>query len=102
MKSQLKVLSAYTGAEDLKAALKDPQSKSLLWLEILFNDSLDWEANLKNPAVRSAYRKASIWYYHFRTMIEEASKRKPLKKFNGAWDQREYRRFLEALNFVSR
>ena len=102
MEHPLKVLRAYTGASDLKEALKDPKSSQMLWLEILFNDTFDWEANLKNPAVLSAYRKASIWYYNFRTMINLAKKRKPLKIFAGAWDEREYRKFLEVLNFVSR
>ena len=102
MEQTLTVLRAYTGASDLKEALEDPKSARMLWLEILFNDSFDWEAKLKNPAVFSAYRKASVWYYNFRTMVNLAKKRKPLKKFDGAWDKREYRKFLEVLNFVSR
>ncbi|OGR86610.1 MAG: hypothetical protein A3A86_07310 [Elusimicrobia bacterium RIFCSPLOWO2_01_FULL_60_11] len=102
MKPQLKVLTAYTGTEDLKSALKHPQSVKMLWLEILFNDSFNWESNLQNPIVRAAYRKASVWYHHFQTLIDRETHRKPLKKFEGNWDEREYRRFLEVLNFVSR
>jgi len=53
MKPRLRVLNAYTGTEDLKSALKNPQSVKMLWLEILFNDSFNWESNLKNPILKA-------------------------------------------------
>lgn len=95
------ILNHYTGARNIQGALKDPESLKLLWLEIVLNDSFNWEFYLKNPQILSAYKKACIWYHSFRTMIEQNKKRKPLKKMKGRWDPREYRKFVEALNFIS-
>jgi len=74
---------------------------SILWLEILLNDDIDWEGYLDIEKVRVAYNKACIWYSNFKTMIENYTGRKPLKIKKDRIDEREYRKFLEALNFVT-
>lgn len=101
MGQDLIVLPSYTGTKTLDEAFKDQKSLKLLWLEILFNDSIEWEFYLPDPIVRSSYDKASIWYSHFRNMIERVKIRRPLKKVEGDWDEKEYRRFVEVLNFVA-
>lgn len=98
----LKVVTVYTGKETLEEALKEGAAKKLLWLEILFNDGVEWERYLAIKDVKDAYEKACIWYGKFRSLIEAQTKRKPLQKKNGEVDYREYRRFIEVLNFVSR
>jgi len=97
----------------LEKILKNPKSISLLWLEILFNDKIQWENHLNQPEVKAAYEKACLWYVHFKTMVEGHTGRKPLEIRMGhdprrarcpceeKIDDREYRRFLEALNFVA-
>lgn len=101
MKRNFLILETYTGAKTLKDALADKNSANLLWLEILFNDSIPWESNLKIPQVRFSYRKAAIWYHHFKTMVDQVKPRKSLKEYRGKWDTREYRRFTEVLNYVA-
>ncbi len=101
MNDNFVLLPYYTGAKNIRQVIKDPASCGLLWLEILFNDRFNWAGFLNEPAVRTAYEKACIWHSHFKTMINIAKKRKPLKKIKGAWDPKEYRRFLEVLEFVS-
>ena len=96
-----RVIPYYTGDKTLEDVLKSPKSVSLLWLEILLNDGIPWENHLKRPEVKAAYEKACIWYAHFKTMIEGHAGRKPLEIRTGKIDDREYRRFLEALNFVA-
>ncbi len=99
--SSLKVIPFYTGAETLEEVLKDKKSSHLLWLEILLNDTLDWESYLRIKEVRMSYEKACIWYTNFRTLLENYIHRKPLERKNERIDKREYRKFLEALTFVS-
>jgi len=91
----------YTGQQTLEEVLQDPKGRSLLWLEILFNDQIPWENYLDRSEVQVAYKKACIWYGHFKTMILGSPRCKPLKSQPGAIDSKDYRKFLEALNFVS-
>ena len=97
----LKIIPYYTGKKDLKEILKDRKSLSMLWLEILFNDSLNWHGYLDAEEIKIAYEKSCIWYGHFKNLIESSIKRRPLEVKKGKIDDRELRRFLEALNFVS-
>ncbi len=97
----LKILPYYTGDRTLAAALANKKSLDLLWLEILFNDRLEWERYLGVPAIRAAHNKARVWYGHFKTMIDGATGRRPLPRAAGRIDDRECRKFLEALNFVA-
>ena len=97
----LRVIPYYTGDETLEEILQRPKSVSLLWLEILFNDKISWEKHLDQTEVKVAYEKACVWYAHFKTMIDGHVGRNPLAIRTGKIDNREYRRFLEALNFVS-
>lgn len=99
--SIFRIIPYYTGDETLEEMLKRPKSVSLLWLEILFNDKIPWEKHLNQPEVKMAYEKACVWYTHFKTMIESHAGRDPLETRTGKIDDRKYRRFLEALNFVS-
>ena len=101
VKSKLRIIPFYTGDETLDEALKNKKSISLLWLEILFNDCISWESHLAIPEIKSAYEKACVWYSNFRTLINSTTKRGPLKSREGKIDDREYRKFLEALNFVA-
>ncbi|HEX9757928.1 MAG TPA: hypothetical protein VGB26_09015 [Nitrospiria bacterium] len=56
---------------------------------------------MDKPEIQSAYQKACIWYSHFKTMVLYSTRRKPLKTKTGPIDEKDYRKFLEALNFVS-
>ncbi len=99
--SQLKVIPYFTGHEDINDILKHKKASSLLWLEILFNDDFDWDSKLENNEIKTAYEKACIWYNKFSNLIEFSIKRKPLEKKQGVIDYKEYRRFIEVLNFVT-
>lgn len=99
--STLKIIPYYTGKKNLQEILGDKNSLSILWLEILLNDSFDWEDHLDIEHVRTAYEKACIWYGNFKNLIEYLINRKPLKIKKGKIDNKEYRKFIEALNFVS-
>jgi len=98
---ELKLIPYYTGKKDLKEILEDRKSLSLLWLEILLNDSFDWHSHIDIEGVRVSYEKSCIWYGNFRNLIEASIKRRPLEVKKGKIDGREFRKFLEALNFVS-
>lgn len=98
---KLKIIPYYTGIETLEDAVRLPMARKLLWLEILFNDKLNWEEYLNNIEVKEAYEKACNWYGSFKTIIEGHTKREPLASGKEKIDYREYRRFLEVLNFVS-
>lgn len=98
---RLKVIPFYTGVATLEETLKDKKSLSILWLEILFNDDIEWENYFHIEKVRAAYDKACVWYTNFRTIVESFTGRKPLKIKKDRIDEREYRKFLEALNFVA-
>lgn len=99
----LKIIPYYIDKKDLnlKEVLMDKRAKSILWLEIIFNDSIEWEDLFDFEEVRKAYEKASIWYHTFKSLIKGHIQRKPLKVVEGKIDEKEYRRFLEVLNFVS-
>ena len=96
-----KLIPYYTGKRDLDEIVRDKKSSSILWLEILLNDGFDWERYLDIKEVRTAYDKACVWYGHFSTIIKHHINRKPLRTKKGRIDEKEYRRFIEALNFVT-
>ncbi len=97
----LKIIPYYTGKKNLGEILGDRKSLSMLWLEILLNDSFDWRSYLDIEEVGIAYEKSCIWYGNFSNLIESSIKRRPLEVKKGKIDNRELRKFLEALNFVS-
>lgn len=97
----MKIIPFYTGDETLEEALRNRKSISMLWLEILLNDHISWERYLDVPEIRIAYDKACLWYSNFKTMVDGVTGREPLRKREGKIDDREYRKFLEALNFVA-
>ncbi|TAJ98473.1 MAG: hypothetical protein EPO39_18175 [Candidatus Manganitrophaceae bacterium] len=97
----LQIIPFYTGDENLEAALANPKSLRLLWLEILVNGDIPWEKYLNRPGVSVAYEKACAWYTQFKTMVEGNTGRKPLPLRRGEVDMKEYRLLLEALNFVA-
>ncbi len=98
---RLRVIPYYTGDNTLEEVLSNPKSRGLLWLEILLNGEFPWKAHLEQPQVRVAYEKACVWYGHFKTMINGRIGREPLEVRTGRIDEREYRRFQEALLFVA-
>ncbi|NKE71405.1 hypothetical protein [Candidatus Manganitrophus noduliformans] len=100
-RSKLRIIPFYTGDESLEAALNNPKSLRLLWLEVLFNDEIPWEEYLDRPEVGAAYEKACAWYSQFKTMIEGHAGKRSLPLRKGNVDMREHRTFLEVLNFVS-
>lgn len=100
-KRSLRVIPYYTGDSTLDEVLNNPTSRGLLWLEILLNGDFPWEAHLDHPQVLAAYEKACIWYGHFKTMIFGRTGRGGLEPRVGKIDEREYRRFQEALTFVA-
>lgn len=97
---KLKIIPFYTGKTLLQDIISNRRDREILWLEILFNDTINWE-DYDNPFVKEAYDKASIWYWNFKTLIDNLVKRKPLFFREGKPDLREYRRFLEVINFVT-
>jgi hypothetical protein len=101
LEDQLRIIPFYTGDKSLDEALRNKKSLKMLWLEILFNDRIPWEDYFNIQEIKIAHEKASIWYHHFKTMVDWSVKRKPLGEQKGEIDEREYRKFLEVLNFVS-
>lgn len=97
----LRIIPFYTGDQTLEAALLNPKSVRLLWLEILLNGDFHWKGSLDRPEVKTAYEKACVWYAQYKTMVEGHSGKKELEARRGEIDMREYRTFQEALNFVS-
>lgn len=98
----LKIIPFYTGKKTLSHALKDKKSRDMLWLEILFNDEVDWEKEMAHDEnVKTAYRKACAWYGKFKTIMDAVVKRKPLSPQKGTIEEKEYRKFMEVVNFVS-
>lgn len=100
VRSKLRIIPFYTRDESLEAALVNPKSLRLLWLEILINESIPWEEYLDRSEVSVAYEKACAWYSQFKTMVEGHAGKRSLPLRKGNVDMREYRTFLEALNFV--
>jgi|SRR6266496_5501893 len=98
---KLKLIPHYTNKKNLEEILADRRAMNLLWLEILFNDGIEWEDYLDSEEIRQAYEKACVWYSNFKTVMEANTHRKPLRRIEGKIDNREYRRFVEVLNFVS-
>ena len=98
---KLRIIPSYTGDETRGECLKHPKSVGLLWLEILLNGEIPWENYLDRREVKAAYEKACVGYGHFKTMIQGYTGRKPLNPLPGEIDEREHRRFLEALNLVA-
>jgi hypothetical protein len=102
MKSQtLKLLPAYTGGTSLEEALVDPRDQPMLWLEVLFNDTLVHAVLLQHPNGSEAFDIACRWYTEFQSLIQFIAPRSPLPVNHGPLDYRQYRTFLEALHFVS-
>jgi|SRR3989337_102200 len=97
---KLKIIPYFTTLATLKNALEDKRGIKLLWLEILLNGDINWEDHCDIPEIKSAYEKACVWYTNFRSMIDACVKRPPLRVMKGRVDNREYRRFIEVLNFV--
>ncbi|WP_447965013.1 hypothetical protein [Nitrospira sp. Ecomares 2.1] len=97
----LKILPAYTGLNTVEAILQVPRAKRLLWLEILFNEQLDLKPWQDLPEVKDAYQKACQWFTTYRSLIQSVVPRVSLPLDNGKIDQRDYRTFAEALQFVT-
>ncbi len=95
----LKLLPAYLGVASLDEALQHPRIARILWLEILVNDAIDW-TTLAHPLVQEAYRTACRWYTRYRTLVSGLVSRAPLPEDRGRIDERLYRQFAEALEFV--
>lgn len=58
----LKIVPGYTGMNSIEENLQVPRAKRLLWLEILFNDRIDFKSCQHDPEVQEAYRKACRWF----------------------------------------
>jgi hypothetical protein len=95
----LKLLPAYLGVVSLDEALQHPRVARILWLEILVNDAIDW-TTLAHPLVQQAYQTACRWFTTYRTLISSLVSRAPLPQDRGLIDDRLYRQFAEALEFV--
>src|SRR3972149_6316775 len=96
---KLRIIPFYTGDATLKEVIGNKKSLNMLWLEILLNDHISWENYLHIPEIRMAYDKAWIWYCNFKTVVDTAVGERHLRELEGKIDEREYRRFLEVLNF---
>jgi hypothetical protein len=98
----LKILPAYTGLNSVEDILKSPRTRRLLWLEILFNEQLDLKHWQGHPDIQDAYRKACRWFTTYRSLIQSVLPGVSLPPDSGKIDQRDYRTFAEALQFVAR
>jgi hypothetical protein len=98
---QLRLIPFYTGDRTMNEVLRHPSSLKLLWIEILLNRDFPWKAYLGRSEVRAAHEKACIWYGHFKTMIDTHIGESPLEGKQGKIDEKEYRKLVEALNFVA-
>ena len=98
----LKIIPFYTSCSTLDEALQDPNARKLLWLEILLNDAIQWKDEQSRPGVKIATDKARRWYGHFKSLLAaHRIRQRSLKPLAGKIDFRDYRRFLEAVHFVS-
>ncbi len=97
----LKILPAYTGLNTLEAVLQVPRARRLLWLEILLNDQLDLKPWQDHPEVLDAFQKACQWFTTYRSLIQSVVPQVSLPLDSGRIDQRDYRTFAEALQFVT-
>lgn len=98
---RLRVIPFYTGDEMMDDVLRHPSSLKLLWIEILLNRDFPWNAYLGRPEVRAAHEKACIWYGRFKTMVDSRIGGSSLEAKRGKIDEKEYRKLVEALNFVA-
>jgi|SRR5687768_6336951 hypothetical protein len=96
---RLKLLPAYLGVASLDEALQHPRISRILWLEILMNDAIDW-TNLTHPLIQPAYQTACRWYTTYRILVSSLVSRTSLPEDRGIIDNRLYRQFAEALEFV--
>ncbi|GJL67200.1 MAG: hypothetical protein NPIRA05_21710 [Nitrospirales bacterium] len=97
----LKILPVYMGLNSVEAILQVSRARRLLWLEILFNEQLDLKPWQNHPDVQDAYQKACQWFSTYRSLIQSVLPRVSLPLNNGKIDQRDYRRFAEALQFLA-
>jgi len=97
----LKILAVYTGLNSVEDILQVPRARRLLWLEILFNDQFDFKSWQHDPEVQEAYRKACRWFTMYRSLIQSVLPRVSLPPDSGNIDQRDYRTFAKALQFVA-
>jgi hypothetical protein len=97
----LKILPAYTGLNSIEAILQVPRARRLLWLEILFNDQFDLQPWQDHPEVQDAYSKACRWFTTYRSLFQSVLPQVSLSPDSGKIDQRDYRTFAEALQFVT-
>jgi hypothetical protein len=97
----LKILPAYTGLNSIEDVLQSARARRLLWLEILFNDQFDFKSWQHDPEVQEAYGKACRWFTTYRSLIQSVLPRVSLPRDSGNIDQRDYRTFAEALQFVT-
>ena len=97
----LKILPAYTGLNSIEEVLQVARARRLLWLEILFNDQLNLKPWQGHPEVQDAYQKACQWFTTYRSLIQSVLPKVSLPLDTGKIDQREYRTFAEALQFVT-
>jgi hypothetical protein len=95
----LKLLPAYLNVASLEEALRHPRVGRILWLEILVNDAIDW-TNLVHPLIQPAFLTACRWYTRYRSLVSSLVTRAPLPEDQGLIDDRLYRQFAEALEFV--
>ena len=99
--ARLLLLPSYTSVGTIHDALADPRAARLLWLEILVNDRLDLSAWEHHALIQDAYQKACRWYTVYKSLIESLLPRRPLPSNPGPVDQREYRTFIEAIQFAA-
>ncbi|MGD9849671.1 MAG: hypothetical protein AB7T38_00255 [Nitrospirales bacterium] len=70
-------------------------------MEIIFNDQFDFKSWQHDPKVQAAYRKTCQWFTTYRSLIQSVLPRVSLPPDSGKIDQRAYRTFAEALQFVA-
>jgi hypothetical protein len=97
----LKILPAYTVLNTIEEVLQVARARRLLWLEILFNDQLNFKLWQDHPEVQEAFGKACRWFTTYRSLIQSVLPRLPLPVDTGKIDQRDYRRFAAALQFLA-
>lgn len=97
----LKILPAYTGLHAVEDILQSSRATRLLWLEILLNEQFDYKPWQDHPTIQDAYRKACRWFTTYRSLIQSVLPGVSLPPDSGRIDQRDYRTFAEALQFVA-
>jgi hypothetical protein len=97
----LKILPAYTGLHTIEEVLQVTRASRLLWLEILLNDQLNLKPWQDHPQFQDAYGKACRWFTTYRSLIQFVLPQVSLPLDTGKIDQRDFRTFAEALQFVT-